>query len=354
MIVDPGRRVRVDDVAARVHAGGPVVDLHNDFLVLAAHHRSRRRLSWFADSYLPRMRGGGINVEVAAICMEGSDPPEGHLRRTLRLLEEARALEREHAAVVVAESAADLDRSLEDGQLALVLALEGIECIGPHLELLDTMYRLGVRCIGLCHWGRTLYADGSGEDAAGSRLSSVGVAAVQRIWELGLALDLSHLGWRGIDHVLELGTGPVFASHSCCRALNDHHRNLSDDHLRAIAASGGVVGVNFLAGFLRADARATLDDLLDHIEHVATVAGIDHAAIGSDFIREYMQTRLPDVEPDPVGGGIEGFEMDPTDLPLVTEGLLDRGLPVDHVRRIMGGNALRFLRRVLGPGAPRT
>lgn len=350
MIVDPGRRVRVDDDAARLHAASTVVDLHNDFLVLAAHHRSRRRATWFADSYLPRLRGGGLDVEVAAICMEGSDPPEGHLRRTLRLLEEARALEREHEQVAVAESAADLDAALDGGRLALVLALEGIDCVGPHLELLDTMHRLGVRCIGLCHWGRSLYADGSGEDAAGSRLTSIGVEAVGRIWELGMALDLSHLGRRGVDHVLELGGGPVFASHSCCRALNDHHRNLSDDHLRAIAAAGGVVGVNFLAGFLRADTRATRDDLLDHLEHVADVAGIEHAAIGSDFIREYMATRLPDVEPNPVGGGIAGFEMDPTDLPLVTEGLLRRGRSEADVRAIMGGNALGFLRRTLGAG----
>ena len=119
--------------------------------------------------------------------------------------------------------------------------------------------------------------------------------AVAELERLGILLDVSHLAAPSVDHVLELATGTVVATHSCARALRDHHRNLSDEHLRGIAATGGVIGMNVLPAFV--DAKApTLDRVVDHIEHIAEVAGIDHVGLGPDFLREYMDAIYPQYE----------------------------------------------------------
>ena len=123
------------------------------------------------------------------------------------------------------------------------------------VELLSTLHRLGVRVASIAHWGRTPLADGSGEDATGSRLTAAGVAALREMERLGIVFDISHLGASGVAHVLELATRPVIATHSSARALRDHHRNLTDEQLRGVAATGGVVCVNFFAGFLSERSR---------------------------------------------------------------------------------------------------
>jgi membrane dipeptidase len=153
--------------------------------------------------------------------------------------------------------------------------------------------------------------------------------------------------------VLELATKPVIATHSSARALRDHHRNLTDDQLRAVAATGGVICVNFFAPFLaEREEDMTLDRLLDHIEHIVSVAGIDHVGLGPDFIREVMDDLTPPccedlhtrgVDPKQAVPGLEG----PRGLPMVTEGLLARGLPEKDVMQIIGGNVHRLFGELL-------
>jgi membrane dipeptidase len=212
------------------------------------------------------------------------------------------------------------------------------------------VHRLGVRVASIAHFGRTPLADGSAEDATGSGLTSHGVAALAEMERLGMVFDVSHLGASGVAHVLELATKPVIATHSSARALRDHHRNLTDEQLRGVAATGGVVCVNFFAPFLTdRQEEVGLDRLLDHIEHIAGVAGIDHVGLGPDFIREVMdeltqpwcegQTNSRGVDTKSAIPGLEG----PRGLPMVTEGLLGRGVPEKDVTKIIGGNVHRFL-----------
>src|SRR5690606_8661825 len=120
------------------------------------------------------------------------------------------------------------------GLIALVLALESMPGLDASVELIPTMHRLGVRIASIAHWGRTPLADGSGEDATGSGLTSHGVAALAEMERLGMIFDVSHLGASGVAHVLELATRPVMATHSSARALRDHHRNLTDEQLRGV------------------------------------------------------------------------------------------------------------------------
>lgn len=207
-----------------------------------------------------------------------------------------------------------------------------------------------MRIASLAHWGRTALADGSGEDATGSRLTEAGVEALREMERLGILFDVSHLGACGVAHVLELATRPVMATHSCARALLDHHRNLTDEQLRGIAATGGTVCVNFLGEFLATDqADRTVDRLAEHIIHIADVIGVDHVGLGPDFIKEVGDDTLPPCCEDReytelLVPGLEG----PRGLPLVTEALVRRGLPGTAVQKVLGGNVLELFRKELG------
>jgi membrane dipeptidase len=207
-----------------------------------------------------------------------------------------------------------------------------------------------VRMASFTHFGRTMLADGSAEDAAGSRLSAAGVEAVGIMQAMGMIVDVSHLSLAGTDHVLEITSRPVIASHSNARALLDHHRNLPDDRLKAIASTGGVIGVNFFWAFL-AEESPKLSHIVDQVERIAEVAGIDHVGLGPDFVTEYFKTMWPNED---VYEGLdvrlvpEGTAGSSSDLPLVTEALLERGFAEGDVAKVLGGNFLRVFRSELG------
>jgi len=335
-----------------LHHDAVVVDCHNDLILLVARKRALGDPRYFRDHVVPALRAGGVDVQVVPIFMEGEYAAEGALRRTLQLIEyihQEAAANRD--AVALCLTGAEVDEAVADGRIALVLALEGCEGIGKQTELLGTMFRLGVRIASFTHFGRTLLADGSGEDGTGGRLTGAGVCAVREMERLGILVDVSHLSESGTRHVLEIATRPVIASHSSARVLRDHHRNLTDDQVRAIAATGGVIGINFFPAFVDA-ARPTVDRVVDHIEHIASVAGIDHVGIGPDFIKEYYDEVYPHYPTLKVQGldaktAIEGLT-GPQDLPVLTEALRRRGVTDADARKILGENFLRVFRSELG------
>ncbi|MFD3579996.1 dipeptidase [Streptomyces sp. NPDC058644] len=342
--------------AAELHRRSVVADTHNDLLCAVTARPVDRWAEFFRQRWLPQLHAGGVNVQVLPVFIDDTYRPEGALRQTLRMIEAAHRLAEGNAdAVRLCGDGAEVDAALADGRIALVLALESAPGVAEDVELLETLYRLGVRIASLAHFGRTPLADGSGEDAAGSRLTRAGVAAVAEMERIGMMFDISHLGAAGVDHVLELASRPVIATHSSARALRDHHRNLTDDQLKATAANGGVVCVNFFAPFLH-ESDYTLDRLVDHIEHLADVAGLDHVGLGPDFVQEVMDDTIPPCCAHPV---IEGVRTDqflpglegPAGLPLVTEALLRRGWNHGDVARVLGGNVLRLFREGLGQPA---
>ncbi|GAA4941566.1 membrane dipeptidase [Nonomuraea thailandensis] len=337
-----------------LHQRAVVADTHNDLLMAVSARPPHQWASFFRERWLPQLLDGGVNLQVLPVFIDDQFLPEGALRQTLRMIECAHVLaEGNPDHVRLCLDASDIDRALDDGKIALVLAMESMPGLDASVELIPTVHRLGVRVASIAHFGRTPLADGSGEDATGSGLTSAGVAALQEMERLGIVFDVSHLGASGVAHVLELATRPVIATHSSARALRDHHRNLTDDQLRAVAATGGVICVNFFAPFLaEREEDMTLDRLLDHIEHIVSVAGIDHVGLGPDFIREVMDDLTPPccedlhtrgVDPKQAIQGLEG----PRGLPMVTEGLLARGLPEKDVMQIIGGNVHRLFGELL-------
>jgi membrane dipeptidase len=343
--------VTVDPAAARLHASATVVDTHNDLLMLVSRRPAADQAAYFRRHWLPQLQAGGVGVQVLPVFIDDDFRPEGALRQTLRMVEAAHRVAADAADVVVlCRTGAEIDDALDAGRVALVLALEGCEAIGTDVELLRTFARLGVRMVSFTHFGRTALADGSAEDDAGSRLTAAGVAAVRLLEELSVLVDVSHLSGAGTDHVLSLATRPVVASHSSAYALCGHHRNLTDERLKGIAATGGVIGVNFFYGFIDPEAP-TVGRLVDHIEHVAGVAGIDHVGLGPDFVKEVFEQLTPPAIPldfDGLDGRrtIEGLD-GPAGLPLVTAEMLGRGWQEADVRKVLGENWLRVFRTAL-------
>ena len=346
----------VDAAIRRVHDDAIVVDTHNDLLCSVVLKPVDRWGAYFREQWLPQLVAGGVDVQVLPVWIDESYRPERALRQTLRMIEAAHRIAEENAdRVGLCLDAREIEATLATDRMALLLALESCPGIDADVELLTTVARLGVRVVSLTHFGRSAFGDGSGEDATGSRLTSAGVAAVGELQRLGVVVDVSHLGRTGVDHVLELAEHPVLATHSSARAVRDHHRNLGDEHLRGIAATGGVVCVNFYPGFVD-ETDATVARIVDHIEHIASVAGLDHVGIGPDFVAEVER----DTTPPGVGADrFPGYDMvaevpglaGPADLPVVTAELLSRGWPVPDIEQVLGGNVMRLFRAVLAQGS---
>jgi membrane dipeptidase len=340
-----------------LHRDAVVTDTHNDLLMLVSRKAPAEQAAYFRDAWLPQLKAGGVDIQVLPVFIDDDFRPEGALRQTLRMLEAGhRAAEGNAEAVSICRDGAEIDAALADGKIALVLALEGCEAVGVDVWLLESLARLGIRMASFTHFGRTALADGSAEDAAGSRLTRAGIDALQLLEELGVLVDVSHLSAGGTDHVLELATRPVVASHSSAHAITAHHRNLTDERLKGIAASGGVVGVNFFFGFVD-PLNPTVERVVDHIEHVASVAGIEHVGLGPDFIQQVIVELTPPI----CMTDFEGLDMltcveglgGPDGLPLITAELVRRGWPERDIRRVLGENWLRVFRSDLGRPAPR-
>jgi membrane dipeptidase len=331
----------------------PMADCHDDLLMAVRHLRERGHRDPFGDFWLPQLRQGGIVLQVLPVYTEEQFVGEGALRRSLLLLEEARHLAAVHSAdVSVVETAEDLTRTLNEGRIALVLALEGAEPVGNDLAMLDVFWRAGVRMASMTWNRRTMLADGIGEQDTGGRLTGLGVEAVAEMERLGVVLDVSHLSMRGFWHVDEVARRPFVASHSSCRALRDHPRNLTDDQIGAIAASGGFVGLNAFGPFLHGTPEVR--HYVDHVAHAVDLVGADHVALGPDFIEDVTTTV------DPI---FRGLLVDSSEIP-VLDGLrrpadlcglgplLTARLGEQAARAVAAGTLTDFLGRALPQALP--
>ena len=336
----------------RLHDDAIVVDTHNDLILLVDHFDRRAQRDHFGQFWLPELRAGGVDVQVLPICIEDQFQSEGALRRTLLLVERIHELASDYSAdVAVCLTAADIDAATSSGRIALVIALEGAHAIGQEPQLVRTMARVGVRVISMAHFGRTFLADGSSLDSTSrGRLTPEGITALREIEELGIVFDISHLGIAGVEDVLALATRPFLATHSACLGITDSHRNLGDEQIKNIAQLGGVIGVAAAIPFFIDSASPTAERVVDHIERIVEVAGIDHVGLGPDIIDDYYQNVFGGWVGTPTGG--EPYQpaeiTRPSDLPKITEVMMRRGYRESDIRKILGENVMRVLREVMG------
>jgi membrane dipeptidase len=256
---------------------------------------------------------------------------------TLACMSDLFRLERKaKGALKIVRTAAELRRCLDDGTFAAVLHIEGVEAIDTRLEALDVLVEAGLRSLGPV-WSRpNAFGHGvpfdfpRGPDT-GPGLTGPGKRLVKACNRKGVLVDLSHLNEMGFWDVARISDAPLVASHSCAWALASSPRNLTDRQIQAIGDSGGLVGINFHIGFLRADGQAeeptSLTEIVRHARYVADLVGVDHVGLGSDFDGAHMPDDLGDV----------------TGLPRLIEALKDHGFDDADVRAIAHGNWLRVL-----------
>lgn len=260
--------------------------------------------------------------------------PDRALARAQALIAAIRAAAEAHAEQAgFATSAAEVRRLAAQGRIALLAGVEGGHALEGRVENAARLYGLGARYLTLTWMNSNAFADAAGGEALHGGLSDLGRELVAEMNRLGMLIDLSHAAPSTFWDVLESTADPVVVSHSATEARGPHFRNLSDDQLRGIAGNGGLVGINFFARYLAPGAPVNPDwtVIVDHIERVVEVAGIDHAALGSDF--DGFPT-LPE--------GMTGVE----DLPRIAAELEHRGYSGENLAKVLGVNWLRLLELV--------
>jgi len=374
----PSEPIRLTEAARRLHADALVIDGHNDlpWALRKQADGSFDRLDIALpqpslQTDLPKLRAGGVRAQFWSVWVPGETALRGAaLATTIEQIELVQAMVRRYPdALALATTADDVERIAATGKIASLIGVEGGHCIENSLGALRRLHALGARYMTLTHTEGLDWADSATDDERHGGLTHFGEQVVAEMNRLGMMVDLSHVSPAAMRHVLRVAQAPVIFSHSSARGVADHPRNVPDDVLPLVARNGGVVMVNFYAGFLhprnaQREARRMaqrrvwkdegLDDaalrkklrawdlehpaergdirlLGDHIDHVVRLAGVDHVGLGSDFDGV---TLLP-----------EQLE-DASRFPYVTQLLLDRGYAESDIRKILGGNLLRVLRAV--------
>ncbi len=334
------RKAAAED-AERIHRELLLIDTHNDapLRVIAGVDIGQRSAKGHTD--LPRLREGGVGaVFFAAWVSPRYVPLNQAARRALELIDVIRhdIVGRHPEHFELALSAADVEAARRRGKIAVLIGIEGGHAIEDSLRVLRTFYDLGARYMTLTHVNTNNWADSSGDQnnprvRRHGGLTDFGRQVIAEMNRLGMIVDVSHVSDKTFWDVLAASRAPVMASHSCCRALCDHHRNLTDEMIRALAAKGGLIQINFAPEFLtrRQDPPASIEDVVAHIEHAVRVGGVEAVGIGSDF---------DGIDRTPVG--LE----DVSKFPALTRALLARGFSVEDLRKIYGGNVLRLMQTV--------
>ncbi len=375
------RQIHERVLTVDTHADTPSHMIEKSNWDVGQYHQPGQRQSGQID--LPRMKEGGLDALFFAVFVgQGERTPEGYARAQAKAAQELDAIDKMLKdypdSVELATSPEDAYRLQRQGKRAAFIGMENGYPIDKDLAMIKKYYDRGVRYITLCHGGDNDICDSSTDEdqPEDNGLSDFGRQVVDECNRLGIMIDVSHISDKSFFDVLKVTKAPVIASHSSVRALCDHPRNFSDEMLKALASNGGVIQICFVSSFIKKPKpnpardealaalrkkygpwrkikdettlekmqqeyqainekfpteKATLKELVDHIDYVVKLIGIDHVGIGTDFDG---------------GGGVEGCD-DVTQMPRVTEELFRRGYSEDDIRKIWGGNLMRVFSRVI-------
>lgn len=372
-------------LAGTIHSENKIDKLHKDAVVWDCHNDLAYRVLYEGLDIgnrlpgghvdIPRLKEGGVDVQVVAMYPEVYTYPGNSARQTRQLLDAMlKVIEKNSDTVELARTGSDIERIIGSGKIAMPLAIEGGHAIEDKIEILREFYSKGVSSMTLTHNVTHGWADAGARKPKWNGLNDLGREVVREMNKLGMVIDLSHVSDKTFFDVLETTEDPVILSHSACRAISSHRRNASDDMLLALAKNGGVVGIIFVINFISEEYNKakrelsaiekpwfakipeiedldlriaiehlnrgrswplegipTIDVVLDHIDHAVKIAGVDHVGLGAD-----MYPRIP----SPVG--IRGVH----DYPNITKGLKERGYDDEAIKKIMGGNFLRVWKKV--------
>ncbi len=361
----------VSERAMKVHNAGFVFDGHNDLpwrlredgdIKFEKLDLSKRLDSGQTD--IPRAREGGLKAQFWSVYIPSEQPnPARTVTEQIDIVH--RMIARYPNDLELALTADDVERIVKSGKIASLIGIEGGVAIEEDLAQLRAFAKLGARYMTLTHNVTLSWADAANDTHKHGGLTPFGERVVKEMNRVGMLVDISHVSAETMADAIRVSKAPVIASHSSAKALCDSPRNVPDDILKEITKNGGVVMVNFFSGFIVPAAakhtqamrkalrekypdpaeaekhrvefmkthpmpRGTIQDVVNHIEHIIKVAGIDHVGIGSDF--------------DGINSWPVGLE-DVSSYPRITEELLKRGHSEQDIHKILGGNVLRAFRR---------
>lgn len=363
--------------AGAVEAAGPLYfDLHIDTPSrMVAEGLNLAESPAYSQVDIPKMRQGGFHAGFFAVFSSARNKtPLESVTDALKITDViVEAVKREPDDLVLATTSEDVLQARREGRIAILIGIEGGHMIDSSIEVLRQMHRLGARYLGLTHSGNTPWVGAAEYSDGPEGLTDLGKAIVREMNRLGMMADLSHASDQAFFDTVETSTAPILNTHAACRSVANHPRNLTDDMLKALAGNGGVLGVAYYAGMLDDEYRANfpklrgigaqrsavrqehagnlkrlseelwklnlaeveligappISRLVDHIEHAATVAGIDHVGLGSDY--DSVGLKLP--------AGLEHIGKTPN----LIAALQERGFSDEDVAKVMGGNALRAM-----------
>jgi membrane dipeptidase len=373
----PPRPEGISEEAWRIHRSAIVVDGHNDLpwamREKAAYSLEKKDLSKPQaefDTDIPRLRAGGVGAQFWSVYVPVDAAKKGAaLHETLEQIEFVKRMAKRYPETfAMAGTADDVERIRATGRIACLLGAEGGHSMEASIAVLRMLRALGVRYMTLAHSDTNEICDSATDEPKWGGLSPFGEEVVAEMNRLGMLVDISHVSVETMEDALRVSKAPVIASHSSCFALAPHPRNVPDEVLRKVRENGGVLMVNFYSGFVvESSARkmagmfgevrkmrekypdekeleaaidawrkanpieqGTVKTLVDHIDHAVKVAGIDCVGLGSDF---------DGITETPVG--LE----DVSSYPRITQEMLERGYSEEEIRKVLGGNAMRVLRR---------
>ncbi len=366
----------ISDQAKKLHFSSIVVDTHDDTtqrFFTKDFDIGKRNATGSID--IPRMREGGLGAIFFSIWIDGRIMGPPAIQKALDQIDAVKQNVRRYSNdLVLARTAEDVRRAHKQGKIAALIGIEGGHMLGNDIRMVRIYSELGVRYMTLSHFYNDEWADSSTDKPAHNGLTEYGKEIVREMNRTGMLVDISHVSDKTFYDALEVSKAPLIASHSSCRALCDHVRDMTDDMIKALAAKGGVIQINYEKSFIDqayknasekvsggvveaidkltklcgddeeciekkmaeqekqdvADGKlphVSWEKIIDHIDHAVKLVGADHVGLGSDFDGANMP---------------EGME-DASKLPKITEALLRKGYSEEDIRKILGGNTLRVM-----------
>src|ERR1700724_393801 len=325
--------------------------MHFDFPMDLYEKRSLPNV--LANEFLTEFEAGGMGIIGAALYIEDRYLPERGLQVALdqiaRLYTEAEQSKR----CMVCRSHDEIARALDSKKIVFLITMEGVEPLGDDLDLLRGFYELGVRAIGLTHARTNAAGHGGIFAASGSSpegLTRFGRDLVRECERLGIIVDLAHINPAGFKEIVDLTTKPLIVSHTNARKFYDVERNVSDEQIKMIGERRGIIGINSVL-VSPEQKRSTLDCYVDHIEHVASLVGIDCVGIGFDFF-EFIYRQWPDEKKKGMGEKLTTPHFIPdltnhSQAKNLTHKLIERGFGDANIEKILRGNWLRIFEEIL-------
>jgi len=368
-----------DDIAERarkLHFSSIVLDTHDDTtqrFFSKNFDLAKRNPDGHID--IPRMKEGGMNAIFFSIWIDGRTMGPTAIQKALDQIDAVHENVRKNSRdMMFARTAADVRKAHAEGRIAALIGVEGGHMIGNDFRMVRIFSDLGVRYMTLSHFYNDEWADSSTDKPAHNGLTDYGKEIVREMNRQGMMVDISHVSDKTFYDALEVSKAPLIASHSSCRAICNHPRDMTDDMIKALATKGGVIQINYEKSFIDESYRqasekvsggvvamfdqlkkqcgddeeclgkkmnemekqataegklphVTWEKIIDHIDHVVKLAGADHVGLGSDFDGATMP---------------EGMD-DCTHLPKITEALMRKGYSDDDIRKILGANLLRVM-----------